>query len=136
MKLAQFAVDDSPHNSDGLVLRGWDGDQQVMGFISRRVMDDWADPRQPYQGRRSLYREQPGVADARFIDRELDFRWFDDLLAFVANLLGGLIAFRNGFAGAIIAAILFAIGFVAWNYYPHSFGLPIIKTIGMDGAAD
>jgi len=55
------------------------------------------------------------------------------LLVFVAALLGGLIAIRNRFAGAIIAAVLFAVGFVAWNYYPHSFGLPIIKTIGLDG---
>ncbi len=55
------------------------------------------------------------------------------LLAFVAALLGSLIAFRNRLAGAIIAAVLFGVGFVAWNYYPHSFGLPIIKTIGMDG---
>jgi len=58
MKLAQFAVDEGPHNSDGLLLHGWDGDQQVTGFISRRVMDDWVDPRQPYRGRKSLYREQ------------------------------------------------------------------------------
>jgi hypothetical protein len=55
-------------------------------------------------------------------------------MAFVAALLGSLIAFRNRFIGAIIAGILFAAGFVAWNYYPHSFGLPIIKTIGADGA--
>jgi hypothetical protein len=55
------------------------------------------------------------------------------LLAFVAALLGSLIAFRNRFVGAIIAGILFAAGFVAWNYYPHSFGLPIIKTLGTDG---
>jgi hypothetical protein len=55
------------------------------------------------------------------------------LLAFVAPLLGNLIALRNRFAGAIIAAVLFAVGFVAWNYYPHSFGLPILKTTGMDG---
>ena len=58
MTLTQFAVDDGPHNSDGLLLRGWDGDQQVTGFVSRRVMDDWVDPRQPYRGRKSLYREQ------------------------------------------------------------------------------
>ena len=58
MKLTQVAVDESPHNSDGLLLHGWDGDQPVTGFISRRVMDDWVDPRQPYRGRRSLYREQ------------------------------------------------------------------------------
>jgi hypothetical protein len=51
VKLTQFAVDDGPHNSDGLLLHGWDGD-------SRRVMDDWVDPRQPYRGRKSLYREQ------------------------------------------------------------------------------
>jgi hypothetical protein len=57
------------------------------------------------------------------------------LLAFVAALLGSLIAFRNRFLGAIVAAILFAAGFIAWNYYPHSFGYPIIKTIGMDGVA-
>jgi hypothetical protein len=57
------------------------------------------------------------------------------VLAFVAALLGSLIVFRNRFLGAILAAILFAIGFVAWNYYPHNFGLPIIKTIGPDGTA-
>ena len=57
------------------------------------------------------------------------------LLAFVSALLGSLIAFRNRFFGAILAAILFAAGFVAWNYYPHAFGMPIIKTIGMDGIA-
>jgi hypothetical protein len=57
------------------------------------------------------------------------------VLAFVAALLGSLIAFRNRFAGAIIAGVLFAAGFVAWNYYPHSFGLPIVKTIVMDGNA-
>jgi hypothetical protein len=56
-------------------------------------------------------------------------------LAFVAALLGSVIAFRNRFVGAIIAGVLFAAGFVAWNYYPHSFGLPIIKTIGTDGSA-
>jgi hypothetical protein len=55
------------------------------------------------------------------------------LLAFVAALLGSLIAFRNKFLGAIIAAILFAVGFIAWNYYPHNFGYPVIKTIGPDG---
>jgi len=57
------------------------------------------------------------------------------LLAFVASLLGSLIAFKSRFAGAIIAAVLFAAGFIAWNYYPHAFGFPIIKSIGMDGTA-
>jgi hypothetical protein len=55
-------------------------------------------------------------------------------LAFVTALLGSLIAFRNRFAGAILAAILFAIGFVAWNYWPHQFGLPILKSTQTDSA--
>jgi hypothetical protein len=54
-------------------------------------------------------------------------------IAFVAALLGSLIAFRNRFVGAIIAGILFGAGFVAWNYYPHNFGLPILKATGPDG---
>jgi hypothetical protein len=56
-------------------------------------------------------------------------------LAFITALLGSLIAFRNRVLGAIIAAILFGIGFVAWNYYPHDFGLPVLKTVGQDGTA-
>ena len=56
-------------------------------------------------------------------------------LAFIAALLGSLIAFRNRLVGAILAAILFGVGFVAWNYYPHSFGLPVLKTVGQDGTA-
>jgi hypothetical protein len=58
MKLTQFAVNDSPHNSDGLMLHARDGNLHVTGFISRRVMDDWVDPRQPYGRRKSLYRDQ------------------------------------------------------------------------------
>jgi hypothetical protein len=58
MPLTQFAVDDGPHNSDGLLLHGCDGSEQVTAFISRRVMDDWVDPRQPYGRRKSLFREQ------------------------------------------------------------------------------
>jgi hypothetical protein len=51
------------------------------------------------------------------------------VMAFVAALLGSLIALRNRFVGAIIAGILFAIFFVAWNYYPHPMvPMPIIST--------
>jgi uncharacterized membrane protein YuzA (DUF378 family) len=51
------------------------------------------------------------------------------LFAFVAALLGSIIAFRNRFMGAIIAGILFAIAFVFWNHYPHpTLPLPIIST--------
>jgi hypothetical protein len=58
MPLTQLAVDDGPHNSDGLLLHGRDGAGEVTAFISRRVMDDWVDPRQPYGGRKSLFRKQ------------------------------------------------------------------------------
>jgi hypothetical protein len=51
------------------------------------------------------------------------------VLAFVAALLGSLISFRNRFFGAIIAGILFAVGYVAWNHYPHpTIQLPIVAT--------
>jgi hypothetical protein len=53
------------------------------------------------------------------------------LFAFVAALLGGLISFRNRIGGALIAAILFAAMYVAWNYYPHpQIQLPIVTTYG------
>jgi hypothetical protein len=58
MPLTQFVIDDGPHNSDGLLLRGWDGPDEVTAFISRRVMDDWVDPRQSFERRKSLYRAQ------------------------------------------------------------------------------
>lgn len=56
-------------------------------------------------------------------------------LAFLTALLGSYIAFRSRFWGAILAAVLFAIGFVGWNYYPHQFGLPVLKATGDDRAA-
>jgi fructose-specific phosphotransferase system IIC component len=39
--------------------------------------------------------------------------------AFIAALLGSVIAFRSRFLGAIIAGFLFAAAFVFWTYYPH-----------------
>jgi hypothetical protein len=56
-------------------------------------------------------------------------------LAFITALLGSYIAYRNRAWGAIIAAILFAIGFLAWNYYPHNFGLPILDKTKVDGTS-
>jgi len=61
MALTQLAVDESPHNSDGLLLHGCDEARQVTAFISRRVMDDWVDPRQPYGRRTSLFRKQYNI---------------------------------------------------------------------------
>jgi lipopolysaccharide export LptBFGC system permease protein LptF len=49
--------------------------------------------------------------------------------AFVAALLGGVISFNNRIGGALIAAILFAVFYVIWNYYPHpKIQLPIVTT--------
>jgi hypothetical protein len=46
------------HNMDGLLLHAWEGPKRVEAFISRRVMDSWVEPREPYAGRRSLLRAQ------------------------------------------------------------------------------
>jgi hypothetical protein len=56
--LTGLVDDDGPHNSDGLLLHGWDGPEKVTAFINRRVMDDWAYPKQPYGRRRSLFRAE------------------------------------------------------------------------------
>jgi hypothetical protein len=48
---------------------------------------------------------------------------------FVAALLGSVISFRNRVGGAVIAAILFAVAFVYWTYYPHP-GLPGPISVG------
>jgi hypothetical protein len=58
MPVTGLAVDEGPHNMDGLLLHAWEGPGQVEAFISRRVMDNWLDPREPYGGRRSLLRAQ------------------------------------------------------------------------------
>jgi hypothetical protein len=58
MPLTEFEVDETPHNMDGLLLHAWDGSERVEAFISRRVMDSWVDPREPYRQRRSLLRAQ------------------------------------------------------------------------------
>jgi hypothetical protein len=36
----------------------WDGSERVRAFISRRVMDDWLDPKQPYGRCKSLFEIQ------------------------------------------------------------------------------
>jgi len=57
------------------------------------------------------------------------------VFAFVAALIGGLIALRSRFFGAILAGILFAAMYVAWNYYPHpQIPLPIVATYNTPGS--
>ncbi len=51
---------------------------------------------------------------------------------FVSAFVGGIISFRNRIGAALVAAILFAAMFVAWNYSPHpQIQLPIIGTYAM-----
>ena len=64
-RLAQLAVDDGAHSSDGLLLHGWDGPQQVTAFISRHVMDNWVDPRRSLNSRKSLFRAQYNALGTR-----------------------------------------------------------------------
>ncbi len=46
------------------------------------------------------------------------------VLVFVASGLGNLIAFGSRGSSAVLSAILFAVLFVAWTYYPHGLPLP------------
>ena len=46
------------------------------------------------------------------------------LLVFLASLIGSFAGAYRRVLGAIIATVLFGVGFVAWNYYPHGLRLP------------
>jgi hypothetical protein len=58
MSLSQFRVDEQPHTMDGLHLLAQDGAVGVEAFISRKVMDVWAESIEHTGGRRSLFRGQ------------------------------------------------------------------------------
>ena len=46
------------------------------------------------------------------------------VLVFVAALIANVVTFRHRLAGAIVAALLFAVFFVVTTYYPHGIALP------------
>lgn len=57
------------------------------------------------------------------------------VFAFVASLLGSLVSFGSRVTGAVIAAVVFAAIYVAWNYYPHpQIPLPIVTTYTYPGS--
>jgi len=58
MSLTQFRVDDGPHTMDGLRLLAQDANQQIEAFMSRKVMDIWAESVEHRGGRQSLFRDQ------------------------------------------------------------------------------
>eukprot|EP01035_Chromulina_nebulosa_P012235 gene12235-16321_t len=50
------------------------------------------------------------------------------VLVFIATGIANLLTFASRGTGAVLAAILFAVLFVAWTYYPH--GLPLPTRLG------
>jgi hypothetical protein len=58
MTLTSLSVDQSEHTRDGLLLRALDGPEPVLAFISRRVMDQWANLTEPAGAHLSLFRAQ------------------------------------------------------------------------------
>ncbi|AWL91973.1 MULTISPECIES: hypothetical protein [Bradyrhizobium] len=58
MSLAQLRIDDGPHTMDGLRLIARDDNKQVEAFMSRKVMDIWAESVEHRGGRQSLFRGQ------------------------------------------------------------------------------
>ncbi len=43
---------------------------------------------------------------------------------FIASLIGGVLSWQSRITAAGMAAILFAVFFIAWSYYPHGVPLP------------
>jgi hypothetical protein len=58
MQLAQFSVDEGSHNMDGLPLFAQDGPTRVEAFVSRKVLDVWAESVEHRGARQSLFRDQ------------------------------------------------------------------------------
>lgn len=58
MSLAHFRIDDGPHSMDGLRLFAREGNERVEAFMSRKVVDVWAESVEHRGGRQSLFRDQ------------------------------------------------------------------------------
>ncbi|NPU11402.1 signal transduction histidine kinase [Bradyrhizobium sp. 83012] len=58
MPLSHFRIDQSPHTMDGLRLFAQDGNDPVEAFVSRRVLDTWAESVEHRGGHQSLFRNQ------------------------------------------------------------------------------
>jgi hypothetical protein len=69
MPVTELRVDETPHNSDGLLLHGQDGPATVTAFISRRVLDRWLDPVEPYGRGKSLQYNALGKLNLAAIER-------------------------------------------------------------------
>ena len=58
MALTRFRIDEEPHAMDGLRLLAQEGTREVEAFVSRKVMDVWAESVEHGGGRQSLFRKQ------------------------------------------------------------------------------
>jgi hypothetical protein len=50
------------------------------------------------------------------------------VFVFCSTLIGTLVAFKRTLLGAVLSALLFAVAFVFWTYYPHGLPLPTSVT--------
>ncbi|HET9686158.1 MAG TPA: hypothetical protein VFP79_03160 [Pseudolabrys sp.] len=55
------------------------------------------------------------------------------VFVFLTTLVGSLLSFGHRWTASTLSALLFAVLFVFWTYYPHRVPLP--KTISMPSAA-
>ena len=46
------------------------------------------------------------------------------VFVFLSTIIGNLISLNRRLTGAILSAVLFAVAFVFWTYYPHHLPLP------------
>ena len=46
------------------------------------------------------------------------------VFVFLASIIGNLISLNHRLMGAVLSAVLFAVAFVFWTYYPHNLPLP------------
>ncbi len=55
------------------------------------------------------------------------------ILVFVSTWIGNVLSFHHRTMAAVLSAVLFAVFFVFWTYYPH--GLPLPTTVTVQKAA-
>ena len=46
------------------------------------------------------------------------------VFVFLSTIIGNLISLNRRLMGAVLSAVLFAVAFVFWTYYPHNLPLP------------
>ena len=46
------------------------------------------------------------------------------IFVFIATLIGNILSFGHRIMRRVLSAVLFAVAFVFWTYYPHDLPLP------------